>query len=86
MTVLSVEKLERHAESPVLAVFVTASGAETAMTSERDEFESAALFTPEHGTTVLRITAVDHFCDIFNDCISCIQCKNIVVMAFEYIL
>ncbi len=48
------------------SVFVSTSGAETAVTAERDKFKLSAVRAAKHGSAERRVTAVDHFIDIFH--------------------
>ena len=50
-----------------LIVFVAAGRAETALTSERNEFKFSAMGTAIHGTAMRRVTTMNHLVDIFYD-------------------
>lgn len=50
--------------------FIAASGAETAVASERDKFELTTVRAGKHGAAKGRFAAVDHFIDIFHLCLS----------------
>jgi hypothetical protein len=66
MTVLNIDQFEGHTGSAFHGIFVTAGGAKTAVTTERDEFKFTTVWTAIHGTAERGITTVDHFFDIFH--------------------
>ena len=63
--VLDINKFKGHLCSPFHGIFITTGGAETAVASERDKFKVTTMGTSVHGATVGRVTAVDHFFDVF---------------------
>ena len=67
MAVNTGNKLAGHMERTKLVVFVSAGRAKTAFTTERNKFKIATVRTAIHGTTVGRVTTMDHLVDIFND-------------------
>ena len=66
MTVSDINELKGHRGSAIHGIFITAGRAETAVASEWDKFKLAAMGTTVHGTTIRRITTVDHLIDIFH--------------------
>ena len=66
MTVSDINELKGHRGSAIHGIFITAGRAETAVTTERNKLEISAVDTPIHGTTIRRITTVDHLIDIFH--------------------
>ena len=67
MTVSDINELKGHRGSAIHGIFITAGRAETAMTAERNKFKFPAVRTAIHGTTVRRITTMNHLVNIFND-------------------
>ena len=67
MTVSDINELKGHRGSAIHGIFITAGRAETAMTAERNKFKFPAVRTAIHGTTVRRVTTMNHLVDIFND-------------------
>ena len=66
MAVLDINKFKRHGSSAFHGILVSAGRAETAVTTERNKLEISAVDTAIHGTTIRRITTVDHLIDIFH--------------------
>ena len=66
MTVSDINELKGHRGSAIHGIFITAGRAETAVTAERNKLEISAVGTAIHGTTIRRITTVDHLIDIFH--------------------
>ena len=67
MTVSDINELKGHRGSAIHGIFITAGRAETAVTTERNKLEISAVDTAIHGTTVRRITTMNHLVNIFND-------------------
>ena len=67
MTVSDINELKGHRGSAIHGIFITAGRAETAVTTERNKLEISAVDTAIHGTTIRRITTMNHLVDIFND-------------------
>ena len=67
MTVSDINELKGHRGSAIHGIFITAGSAETAVTTERNKLEISAVDTAIHGTTIRRITTVDHLIDAFHD-------------------
>ena len=63
---LDIDDLKGHRGSAIHGIFITAGRAETAVTTERNKLEISAVDTAIHGTTIRRITTVDHLIDIFH--------------------
>ena len=63
---LNMNQLEGHTGRAFHGIFVSASGAKTTVTAERDKFKIPARRATVHGATKRRITTVDHFIDIFH--------------------
>ena len=66
MAVLDTDELERHTGGAFHSIFVSAGGTKTAVTAERNKLKISAVGTAIHGTTIRRITTVDHLIDIFH--------------------
>ena len=64
--VLAAEELEGHGGGAFLAVFNTTGRAEAAFTAERDELHFAAVGAGIHSPAEGRVTAVNHFFDVFH--------------------
>ena len=60
-------KLAGHMERTKLVVFVSAGRTKTAFTAKGNKFEIPTVRTAIHGTTVRRVTTMNHLVDIFND-------------------
>ena len=67
MTVSDINELKGHRGSAIHGIFITAGRAETAVTTERNKLEISAVDTAIHGTTMRRITTMNHLVNIFND-------------------
>lgn len=67
MPVGDVDKLEGHRGSAFHGILIATGGTEPAMASERDKFQLSAFRTAVHGTTIRRVTTVDHLIHVFND-------------------
>ena len=67
MAVNTGNKLAGHMERTKLVVFVSAGRAKTAFTAKGNKFKISTVGTAIHGTTVRRVTAMNHLVDIFND-------------------
>ena len=65
MAVFDINQLKGHRGSAIHGIFITAGRAETAVTTERNKLEISAVDTAIHGTTIRRITTVDHLINIF---------------------
>ena len=63
---MTVSDIIGHRGSAIHGIFITAGRAETAVTTERNKLEISAVDTAIHGTTIRRITTVDHLIDIFH--------------------
>ena len=60
-------KLTGHMKRTKLVVFVFTGRAETAVAAERDKFKISTVRTAIHGTTMRRITTMNHLVDIFDN-------------------
>ena len=60
-------ELAGHMERTELIVFVSAGRAKTAFTAKGNKFKISAVRTAIHGTTVRRITTMNHLVDIFDN-------------------
>lgn len=67
MSVGTVNEFKGHFSRAVNAVFVTAGRAKFRMAAERNEFKFAAVGTAIHGTTIRRVTTIDHFFHVFHN-------------------
>ena len=67
MPVGDIDKLKGHRGSAFHGILVTAGGTETAVASKRDKLKFSTFGTAVHGTTVGRVTTVDHLIHVFND-------------------
>ena len=66
MPVGDIDQLEGHAGGAFHGVLIAASGAETAVTTEGNEFKFPAFRTAIHGTAIRRVTTMNHLLDVFN--------------------
>ena len=60
-------ELAGHMEGTELIVFVSTGRAKAAFTAKGNEFQISAVRTSIHGTTVRRVTTMNHLVNIFND-------------------
>ena len=60
-------KLTGHMKRTKLVVFVSAGRAKAAFTAKGNKFKISAVRTAIHGTTVRRITTMNHLVDIFDN-------------------
>ncbi len=63
----TINEFKRHICRAVNAVLITAGRAKFRMTAERNKFQFAAVGTAIHGTTVRRVSAVNHLLNVFHD-------------------
>ena len=63
----TINEFKRHICRAVNGVLITAGREKFRMTAERDEFKFAAVGTAIHGTTVRRVSAVNHLFNVFHD-------------------
>ena len=60
-------KFASHMKRAKLIVFVATGRAKTAFTAKGNKFKISTVRTAIHGTTVRRVTTMNHLVDIFND-------------------
>ena len=60
-------KLTGHMKTTKLVVFVSAGRAKTTFTAKGNKFKISTVRTAIHGTTVRRITTMNHLVDIFDN-------------------
>ena len=60
-------KLTGHMKRTKLVVFVSAGRAKTAFTAKGNKFKISTVRTAIHGTTMRRITTMNHLVDIFDN-------------------
>ena len=60
-------KLTGHMKRTKLVVFVSAGRAKTTFTAKGNKFKISTVRTAIHGTTVRRITTMNHLVDIFDN-------------------
>ena len=60
-------KFAGHMKRTKLVVFVSAGRAKTTFTAKGNKFKISTVRTAIHGTTVRRITTMNHLVNIFND-------------------
>ncbi len=60
-------KLTGHMKRTKLVVFVSTGRAKTAFTAKGNKFKISTVKTAIHGTTVRRITTMNHLVDIFDN-------------------
>ena len=60
-------ELAGHMERTELIVFVATGRAKTAFTAKGNKLKISTVRTAIHGTTVRRVTTMNHLVDIFND-------------------
>lgn len=70
VAVMDINEFKGHRGRAFHGIFIAASGAETAVASERDKFELTTVRAGKHGAAKGRFAAVDHFIDIFHLCLS----------------
>jgi len=70
VAVMDVNELKGHTGSAFHGVFVSTSGAKTAVTTERNKLKLSAVRTAIHGSTKRRVATAYHFIDIFHLSIS----------------
>ena len=66
MTMLSMNQFKGHTGSALHGIFVSTGRTEPAVTTERNKFKFATVWTGIHGAAEGRVTAVDHFINIFH--------------------
>ena len=67
MAVNTGNELAGHMEGAKLVVFVSTGRAKTAFTAKGNKFKISTVRTAIHGTTVRRVTTMNHLVDVFND-------------------
>ena len=67
MSVDTGNQLAGHGERAELIVFIATGRAETTLASESNKFHFATVGTGIHGTTMGRVTTMNHLVDIFDD-------------------
>ena len=60
-------KLTGHMKRTKLVVFVSAGRAKTTFTAKGNKFKISTVRTAIHGTTVRRVTTMNHLVDIFDN-------------------
>ena len=60
-------KLTGHMKRTKLVVFVSTGRAKTAFTAKGNKFKISTVRTAIHGTTVRRVTTMNHLVDIFDN-------------------
>jgi len=60
-------KFAGHMKRTKLVVFVSTGRAKTAFTAKGNKFKISTVRTAIHGTTMRRVTTMNHLVDIFND-------------------
>ena len=65
--VCTVNELKGHFSRAINAVFTATGGTKLGMAAERDKFKFPTVGTAIHRATIRRITAVDHFFNVFHD-------------------
>ena len=61
------KKLTGHMKRTKLVVFVSTGRAKTAFTAKGNKFKISTVRTAIHGTTMRRITTMNHLVDIFDN-------------------
>ena len=67
VTMDTANELTGHMKRTKLVVFVSTGRAKTAFTAKGNKFKISTVRTAIHGTTVRRVTTMNHLVDIFND-------------------
>ena len=67
MAVNTGNELAGHLERAKLVVFVSTGRAKAAFTAKGNKFKISTVRTAIHGTTVRRVTTMNHLVDVFND-------------------
>lgn len=73
MPMNALNELKGHRSSALDRIEISARGAETALTAERNEFERTTRRTPVHSTAEGRISTMNHFLDTFKNNRACFQ-------------
>ena len=60
-------KFAGHMKRTKLVIFVATGRAKTAFTAKGNKFKISTVRTVIHGTTMRRVTTMNHLVDIFND-------------------
>jgi hypothetical protein len=67
MSVSNINQLKGHVGGAFHRILISTSRTETAMTAEGNEFKVTALRAAIHGTTIRRVTTINHLLDIFDN-------------------
>ena len=67
MPVSALNQFEGHGSRPVVGIFSATGRAKFGMAAERNKLESTAMGAAIHGSAIRRVTAVDHFFNVFHD-------------------
>ena len=67
MPVRTLYEFERNSRGSFHGIVSTTRGTETTMTSKRNEFQVVAFRALKQSTAVRRISAMDHFVNVFRD-------------------
>ena len=87
VTVLHIDDLEGHLCCAIDRIHVSTSGAEAAMTPERNKLQMSAVTAAIHSPAKGRVTTVDHLIHVFNSRRSWMQCiEHFFKMITEYFL
>lgn len=77
-------KLKGHSGRATNGIDVATRGAKTTFAMERNILKSAAVFTTINSKTIIKITAMKHFVDIFKDGIT--NCNTAVGKGMEMVV
>ena len=69
-------KLTGHMKRTKLVIFVATGRTKTAFAAKGNKFKISTVRTAIHGTTVRRITTMNHLVDIFNDSMTRMEFVN----------
>ena len=70
MSVSNINQLKGHVGGAFHRILIPTGGTEATVTSKGNEFEFSAFRTAIHGTTIRRVTTINHLLDIFNYCVA----------------
>jgi hypothetical protein len=76
MPVRNINQLEGHSGGTIHGILVSAVRTEATVTAEGNEFKLAAFRTAVHGTTIGRVTTINHLLDIFNHSVARMKSIN----------
>ena len=76
MPVSNVNQFEGHVGGAFHRILIPTGWTEAAVTSERNEFKFPTFGAAVHGTTIRRVTTINHLLDVFNYCVARMKSIN----------